>query len=75
MKKILSSNSNQSIFVRLWPNVKTYRQQFGIIVVAVTLGLMIVLNVAMAPKTLAQNTQAQMSYLKEDAVKSSSITK
>ena len=60
------SNHRTNWFVRLFSAARRRRRQIGAIVVAAAMGLVIVLNVAMAPKTSSHTANAQVSYLKKE---------
>ena len=66
MGKAGSSHHKQNAFLRLLSAAKASSAQIGVVSVAMTLVLVLILNVAMAPKTNVENAATQMTYLKQE---------
>ena len=66
MKMIKSSRQARSTLRNLLSAIRTFRRQVTVVAVASLLSLAIVLNVAMAPVTNAENALSQVVYLKKD---------
>ncbi len=73
MKMIKSLHQAQTSLRSLLSAIRTFRRQVMVVAVASLLSLAIVLNVAMAPVTNAENALSQVAYLKKDINGATSI--
>ena len=68
-----SSHQARTTLRTLISAIKTFRRQVTVVAVASLLSSAIVLNVAMAPVTNAENALSQVAYLKKDINGTTSI--
>jgi|TARA_R110002124_G_scaffold6564_1_gene39222 hypothetical protein len=66
MKMIKSSHQARTTLRKLLSAIKTSRRQVTVVAVISLLSLAVILNVAMAPVTNAENALSQVAYLKKD---------
>lgn len=73
MSKARTSKSKRTLISKLLSVAKSYRQQIGVIAVAATLGLVIILNVAMAPETELNGPGYHMTYFKDKTPQNATV--
>lgn len=73
MSKARTSMTKRIFISKLFSVGKSYRQQIGVIAVAATLGLVIILNVAMAPETELSRSGYHMTYFKDKTPQNATV--